>query len=155
MRYQLSSNGFKLITSFESLKLEAYLDQGGVPTIGYGTTKINGVSVSLGMKINEPVAIALFYGDCKWCLKEIEIQCAIAKLNQNQIDALVSLIYNIGGPNFASSSLLQAINHKLLITEDLFTRWNKVRVNGELVISNGLTKRRKAEYALFTSKEGL
>lgn len=73
-------------------------------------------------------------------------------LNQNQVDALASFTYNVGKFGFAKSSLLTALNSKLLITEDLFTRWNKVRIDGKLVESNGLTDRRKKEYKLFISK---
>lgn len=147
--YRLSSRGFRLISSFESLKLEAYLDPAGIATIGYGTTKLNGFPVALGMVINEAVAVALLYGSCNEILKELPRHVLVNKLNQNQIDALCSLIYNIGISNFATSSLLQALNHKLDINRDLFTRWNKTHIAGVLVELPGLTRRRNQEYNLF------
>lgn len=155
MKYKLSSNGARLITNYEELSLVSYLDKARVWTIGYGTTRLNGTEVSAGMVINEPVAWALFYGDCRDKLELLEKVVHI-DLNQNQVDSLVSLTYNIGRGGFSSSNLLTAINSKLVINEDLFTRWNKVRnVAGQLVPSNGLTKRRKEEYSLYISKEGL
>lgn len=149
--YKLSSNGFKFITNFERLEIEAYLDSAGVATIGYGTTELNGWPVALGMLINEQVANALLMGSCQSRLRMLE-SCIRVDLNQNQVDALVSLSYNIGQKGFLSSSLLQAINNKLAITEDLFTRWNKVRSNGILVDSQGLIERRKSEYKLYNTR---
>ena len=154
MKYKLGTKGFKLIIDIEKLRLESYEDAVNVWTIGYGTTRLNGYPVSAGMVINEPVAHALMYGECQDILKLIENAVSI-NLNQNQVDALVSFAYNIGKQGFISSSLLTAINSKMIINEDLFTRWNKGRVNGVLTVLNGLTKRRKREYQLFTSKEGL
>lgn len=154
MRFKLSSKGFNLIKQFERLELKAYLDPAGIPTIGYGTTKLNGFSVALGMEINEPVADALLFGSVNDCIKDLDRLCEISRLNQNQVDALASLIYNIGGSNFATSSLLLSINKKLMINEDLFTRWNKAHVAGVLTELSGLTKRRQAEYELFI-KEGI
>lgn len=153
-KYKLGSAGSRLITGFEALRLESYLDNAGIWTIGYGTTRLNGIEVSAGMKINEPVAWALFYGDCTDRLLMLE-KAVLINLNQNQVDSLVSFSYNIGKSGFISSSLLTAINAKMIVNEDLFTRWNKVRVNGVLVPSDGLTKRRIKEYQLYMNKEGI
>lgn len=153
---KLSSKGAKFITDppHEGLSLISYQDSKGVWTIGFGTTTLNGFPVQPGMTINEPVAWALFYGFCQGILDHIE-KLVKVPLNQNQIDALVSFTYNLGKTAFAQSSLLTSINSKLIINEDLFTRWNKIRVNGQLIPSNGLTARRQREYKLFMSKEGL
>lgn len=67
-------------------------------------------------------------------------------LNQNQYDALVSLVYNIGGANFKASKLLQKLNqgdYKGAAEE--FLKWNK---SGGKVM-DGLTKRRRLERDLF------
>ena len=48
---QLSRKGLEAIKFFEGLKLEAYEDSAGIPTIGYGTIRIYGKPVKLGMKI--------------------------------------------------------------------------------------------------------
>lgn len=151
---KLGHRGANLITEFEELRLESYPDLGGVWTIGFGTTKLNGQPISAGMKINEPVAWALFYGDVQESLNHIEKVVRVS-LNQNQIDALCSFTYNLGTGALSNSSLLQSINAKLIINEDLFTRWNKVRIGGVLKPVNGLTRRRKKEFDLFMDKRGL
>jgi Phage-related lysozyme (muraminidase) len=147
----LSDRGRNYIKGKEELRLQSYLDIGKIWTIGWGNTTINGAPVTEGMIINLPVAEALFNGKMQEFLDFIE-KCVRVPLNQNQIDALASFIYNIGKSGFLNSSLLTAINAKMIINEDLFTRWNKVRVNGALVPSNGLTTRRKEEYNLFVEK---
>lgn len=156
MVFKLSSRGAKFIIDppHEGYSAKSYLDGASVWTIGFGTTRINGQPVTPGMIINEPVAWALFYGTIQDFLDHIQRLVKIP-LNQNQIDALASFTYNIGKAGFGMSSLLTAINAKMIINEDLFTKWNKVRVNGVLVPSNGLTARRKREFKLFMSKEGL
>lgn len=145
----ITKEGLDLIKQFESFKGEAYLDPVGIPTIGWGTTKIYGRPVKLGMKVNELVGEALLIGDCKEALNTIERYVKIT-LKQNQIDALCSFVYNVGSGNFYSSSLLATINRKLEMTEDLWTRWNKRIIAGKKVVLNGLTKRRLKEYELYT-----
>jgi len=152
--YKLGEAGIKLIKEFEGLKLESYQDDKGIWTIGYGTTRLNGSPVTKGMQINSIVAVALFRGDCGDRLLFLD-SCMITNLNQNQVDSLVSLSYNIGKSGFFDSTLRKIINSRQTVTEDLFTRWNKIRINGELVVSDGLIRRRKAEYKLFMSQNGL
>ncbi|HXI86339.1 MAG TPA: lysozyme, partial [Parvularculaceae bacterium] len=73
-----------------------------------------------------------------------------APLNQNEHDALVSLIFNIGEENWRRSTVLRKINagDKLAAAQG-FEMWNKARVNGELVTLDGLVRRRAAEKSLF------
>lgn len=70
------------------------------------------------------------------------------KLNQNQYDALVSFVYNVGPANFKSSTLLHKLNqcdYKGAAKE--FAHWTK---SGGKVLP-GLVKRRKDEKSLFES----
>jgi lysozyme len=147
--FKLSDKGVKLLTNSEGLELESYKDSANVWTIGYGTTTLNGYPVEPAMRINEQVAWALFMGKINETLDFIEKVVRVT-LNQNQVDALCSFTYNLGKTNLLNSSLLTAINAKMIINEDLFTRWNKAHVNDKLVELPGLTIRRKKEYALFT-----
>jgi lysozyme len=67
-------------------------------------------------------------------------------LNQNQWDALVSFVYNVGAGNFISSTMLKLLNqgdYKGAAGE--FPKW--VHTNGQ--INPGLVRRRAAERALF------
>jgi lysozyme len=151
---QLSKNGVALIHDSESFRAVAYLDSKRIPTIGYGTTRIKGVPVKLGMTCTEEQALEWFNDDCREVLNTIERRVQ-PSLNQHQIDALASFIYNVGGGAFANSTLLKAINEKMPVQESHFTRWNKIRdpQTGELVVLKGLTKRRLREYALYVSAE--
>jgi lysozyme len=67
-------------------------------------------------------------------------------LKQNQFDALVSLVYNIGPGNFQSSTLLKKLNAgEYQSAADQFPRWN--RAGGKVLA--GLTRRREAEKGLW------
>jgi lysozyme len=67
---------------------------------------------------------------------------------QNQFDALVSFAYNIGGPHFEGSTLLQVLNQgNYYAVPGQMLRWN--RAGG--VVVPGLTNRRRDEGALFCS----
>lgn len=134
------------IKEHEGLRLVAYLDSVGVWTIGYGDT---GKDVVKGLTITKEQAenrlskrLAEFEGYVNKAVK--------VKLTQNQFDALVSLVYNIGPTNFNESTLLRKLNAgDYAGAADQFLVWNKGRVDGKLVAINGLTNRRKSERKLF------
>jgi lysozyme len=68
------------------------------------------------------------------------------KLNQNQFDALVSFVYNVGIGNFKKSTLLKMINQSNFTeAAEQFLRWNKA--GGKVL--KGLENRRKSERELF------
>jgi lysozyme len=147
-----SEAGIDLIKSFESFRGKAYLDPAGVPTIGWGTTKICcGTKVQLGMEINEAIGEVFLAYDL--INSESDVMGSVKiKLNQNQFDALVSFQYNIG--RIFSTTLLKTINSEGIVTKNMFTRWNKAMnpITGELVALPGLTRRREAEYNLYVKK---
>lgn len=137
-----------LIKLFEGYKTKAYYDVAGVPTIGYGSTMYNnGFKVKIGDVINEQEA----YNLLMWELKNKTIALHGLKLNQNQIDALLSFIYNLGIGAFAKSTMKKKImvdaDDPSIKTE--FMKWNKARVGGELMELKGLTRRREAEANLY------
>jgi lysozyme len=152
----ISNNGLEFIKAKESFEADPYLDIANVPTIGYGTTKYpNGVLVSvsdpeitMGMAVNylkQYVSVN--------CEKPIN-KLVKVDLSQNQFDALCSLVYNIGVSNFKTSTLLKELNKgNYQGACDQFAVWNKVRdyksKEKRLIISSGLTRRRKEEALLF------
>lgn len=70
-------------------------------------------------------------------------------LNDNQLGALVSFTFNLGGGNFAKSTLLKKINAKDFAgAAKEFGRWN--RAGGKVLA--GLTRRRAAEAKLFAAE---
>lgn len=136
-----SEAGLALIRQFEGLRLSAYKCPAGVPTIGYGTT--NGVK--MGQTITREEADRLLQDDAQRFADHVAALVKV-KLNQNQIDALVSFVYNVGPSAFAGSTMLRLINQGLYAdAARQFQRWNKA--GGEVM--PGLTRRRAAERDLF------
>lgn len=137
----LGAAGKTLIQSFESLRLQAYPDQRGIMTIGWGHT--GGV---------------VEYQTCtpaeadEWFVQDTQTACnAVMRtvdvpMTQNQFDALVSFTFNVGQGSEAHSTLVKLLNtSRIQEAADQFLVWN--HVNG--VPNAGLTRRRKAERALF------
>lgn len=174
-----SDNGLRLIKAAESCSLIAYPDPESelgqacshlglrpteyvqVPnwqaldphpvTIGWGHT---GPSIKLGDVWDQATADAILRMDVHYA----EYALHGLELNQNQFDALVSLVFNIGnhefnhgGPNGGPSHILkylQAKNYAAAAGE--FLKWD--RSAGHEV--QGLLNRRKAERALFLTPAG-
>lgn len=144
---KISPSGLDLIKSFEGIRLNAYLDQVKVPTIGFGTTMYdNGEKVKLGDTITSERALELL----QWAVdtKANRIAPLVkVELNQNQIDAILSLTYNIGVGGFASSTVLRLINKNPNneLIGDAFLLWDQGHINGEVVVLPGLRARRIKE----------
>ena len=138
------SKGIKLIKEFEGFKSQAYLCPANVWTIGYGTTS----GVKKGQMVTEEQAIKLLQDDLAKFEKAVKNLVRVP-LNQDQFDALVAFVYNIGVGAFSRSTLLSLLNqgNYEAVPEQLL-RWNKA---GGRVL-NGLTRRRQAEGKLFKSE---
>ncbi|MFW2076593.1 lysozyme [Acinetobacter sp. ULE_I010] len=142
----ISELGFQLIREFEGFETKAYLDIGGVWTIGFGTIKYpNGKRVVKGDVCTQSEAEQWLKNDSKWvdaCLdKHIKVN-----VTQNQFDALASFVYNIGETAFIKSTMLTLINqNNLTSTASQFDRW--VFDNGKRI--QGLVNRRAKERKLF------
>lgn len=137
-----SQNGINLIKQFEGLRLEAYKCPGGVLTIGYGHT---GDDVKEGDRITPDNAEYLLKQDIKsaeYCINT-EVK---RELTQNQYDALISFVFNIGSFNFRHSTLLRQLNYgNYQKAAEQFDKW----IYSKKTILPGLVKRRKAERLLF------
>jgi lysozyme len=143
MTMKIGEKGLKLIKSYEGYRAHAYLDTGKVPTIGYGTTR----GVKMGQVTNEVEATAFLVRDVQEAERTVNRKVTV-KLTQDQFDALVCFVYNIGAKQFNSSTLLKLLNQGHYDqVDDQLVRWNKD--NGRVV--DGLTRRRVAEGVLFTS----
>jgi lysozyme len=139
---QLSIKNIDLVKKHEGLRLEAYLPTpNDVWTIGYGHTH----TTKQGQKITEAQAEALLRRDITWAEKAVN-KSVVVPLTQNQFDALVSFVFNVGEGAFATSTLLRLLNSgEYEGAANQFLRWN--RQKGRVL--NGLTKRREEERALF------
>ncbi|MGJ3435817.1 lysozyme [Serratia sp. Je.1.23.a] len=141
---QTSKKGRDFIKGFESLELVAYPDPGtgGKPwTVGWGHTK----GVKQGDRITREQAEQFLSDDL--AVFELTVNSAIKRpMTQNQFDAMVSLAFNIGGPNFAQSTLVKNFNTgDVQGAADQFPRW---KFSGGEVMP-GLVKRRAAEREVF------
>ena len=150
---RLDATGIKFIQSSEALRLNAYLDVAGVPTIGYGTTIYpNGIKVKIGDVCTQEQADIFFSKDTLGFEKIVSFSIT-QPLTQNQFNALVSFCYNIGAKGFKDSRVRKLINcgnkdNKIALSA-AFLSWNKVRKNGTLEVSDGLSNRRKREIDLY------
>ena len=132
-----------LIKSFEQLRLNSYLCPAGVWTIGYGHTD----GVNQGMLITEKTADAFLNQDIRNA--EHSINQMDAELTQEQFDALVSFVFNVGVRAFNVSTLRKKIlkNPNDPSIADEFRRWVYA---GDKKLP-GLIKRREQEIKLYYS----
>ncbi len=138
-----SKAAYTLIQQFEGLKLRAYKCPGGVWTVGYGHTS----GVREGMTVTPSEADELLAEDVEQCEKQIN--SLNLSLNQNQFDALISFLFNVGFGNFSKSTLLMKvkINPYDNSIADEFARW--VYSKGKKL--SGLQRRRTSEIKLYFS----
>lgn len=151
---QPSDNFSKIIVVSEGLELNAYKDSVGIPTIGIGTIMYpDGRKVKMGDKCTKEQAYEYFNDHVKDIVARINKLIKGLDINQNQFDAIVSLVYNIGITGFTNSTVLRLMkkNPKDPFIKDAWLMWNKETKNGVKVVSDGLLKRRKREYKLYST----
>ena len=140
---KISAKGLQLIEKHEGCILASYICPAGKWTVGIGHTR----TAKQGMVITKEQAHDLLKVDVM--VAEATVNSCLFAFNQNQFDALVSLVFNIGSGNFKSSTLLKKIkgysSEQEIRAE--FAAW----VYGNHVRLNGLVKRRKDEADLYFS----
>lgn len=148
-RFDISDNAIELIKALEGFRNTAYLDTGGVWTIGYGTIKYpDGKPVKKGDTCTKEEAETYLRNDLQWVEKALDKMVTSTKITQNQFDALASFLYNIGESQFSTSTLLSLVNkNNFQAASSQFERW--VYDNGKRIA--GLLNRRAKEKALFTA----
>ena len=133
------------IKEFEGFSAKPYYDSAGVLTIGYGTTK----DASKYQNISKETATQLLLRDL--AVFETQLNNYINNrgysLNQNQYDALISFLYNVGSIR-SGSSLDKSIrrNAPASVSANLKTY---IYAGGKPL--KGLVKRRSYEANLFSS----
>jgi lysozyme len=140
-----SDYAIKLIKKWEVFKNKTYLCPSGKKTIGYGT-RIEYHPELKNKTITEAKALQILKEDLNKNIVTAINKFVKVPLKQNEFDALVSLIYNIGRGRFVNSKLLNDINSGNL--KSLKRNWAEFRKddNG---ISNGLVNRRSEEINLY------
>ena len=140
-----SENGIALIKRWEGLELESYQDIAGVWTIGYGHTETAGPN----QKISEREAEELLKRDLEPRERAVGDLTSVP-LNQNEFDALVSFVYNVGVGAYRNSTARKRLNRGDRVgAAEALTWFNKATIGGVLREVNGLKRRRAAEQALF------
>ncbi|MFZ4463771.1 MAG: lysozyme [Bacteroidales bacterium] len=163
MPQKASNNCLKLIEKHEGCILISYICPAGKWSVGFGHTR----TAKQGLVITKQQAFDLLSSD-------LEVVNAVINrhhldLNQNQFDALCSLIFNIGGGNFGTSTLLKKLQGHSPRPE-IEAAWRMWRFGGsgenngrdddgdglidepgEKQLLNGLVKRREDEIKLFFS----
>ncbi|MFA5301000.1 MAG: lysozyme [Lutibacter sp.] len=141
-----TQDSIDLIKSQEGFKTKAYKCPAGLWTIGYGHTR----GVKLGDRITEEKASELLYFEINdrfaHELDELGLQ-----LNQNQFNALISFVYNIGITKFLKSKLYAAIKENPNNEIRIKKLWNQWTYAGGKKL-NGLVNRRKLELELYFKK---
>ena len=142
-----SKLGLQVIQHYEGCKLKQYLCQAGVPTIGTGHTK----GVKIGDTITQLQEDTFLLEDLKD--SENAVNAEKLDINQAQFDALVSFTFQEGAGALHSSTLVKRIRNKeseIAIGIE-FSKWNKVKDHGKLVVSDGIVARRKSEFLLYST----
>lgn len=153
---KISANGLNYIKQIEKFSPKVYLDQGGFATIGYGhlitkdesssgKIKIGNTFIKYNFGLIESQASTLLDQDCDFAENAVN-QYVTTTISQNEFDALVSFVFNVGASAFKNSTLLKKINQGL--KDDVpsqFMRW--IYTNG--IKSKGLERRRKEESKIY------
>lgn len=163
----------ELIKSFEGLpdgdpatvNLDAYLDPLGIWTIGWGHAVVYEGRQLKGAQ-NKAVARRLYPGGISVAQAEALLRADLldrspgllqlvkVPLADAQFGALMSFVFNCGLANFAASTLLRLLNARNdAAAADQFLVWNKGRKDGVLVELPGLSRRRRAERAMFLGRD--
>lgn len=156
---QLSKKGEDLLKSIEALALQPYDDQIGIKsapikswvkgaTIGYGKLILKEEWNKYKNGINKSEADRLFEVTINPFVEAVNESIKVA-LSQQQFDALVLLVYNIGETNFKTSSVVKMINGEkgnYSTLEAAWKSWNKSQGK----VTKGLDNRRNAEWKIYT-----
>jgi len=156
--FKLSSDAIQLLHKIEGLATTPYDDQTGKDitqwvkgaTIGYGHL-IRRYEWSLYKNgISEKQADKLYQSDMSPFEEKVS-QSVTSKILQQEYDALVIFIFNIGRTGFSNSSVLKLVNNPGANTsydslEDAWMVWNKSQGK----VMRGLTNRRAAEWRIYS-----
>lgn len=149
MTYTVSDEGLAIIKHWEGFRAKPYRCPAGVPTIGYGSTL--GVTMSMD-PITREQADALLRREVaqRYTPAVVAAIQGAPETDQTDIDAMVSLCYNIGVGAFAKSSVarLHRKGDKAGAAQ-AFLLWDKATVKGKKVRLEGLARRRQSEASLY------
>ena len=139
-----------LVIKWESLRLNAYQDVGGLWTIGYGhLIKANEPYHPYGTQktISIVEAVELLLKDMSSAIDCVNRKVKVP-LTTNQRAALISFVFNVGCGAFSDSTMLRKINASDFSgASDEFDKW--IYAKGKKI--DGLANRRMNEKQIFNS----
>jgi lysozyme len=140
---KINDAGLAIIKKSEGMRLDSYRCPAGIASVGYGHT---GPDVRIPMTITPGEADRLLHDDL--ARFETGVDAMINGATENQFSAMVSLAYNIGLGNFATSTVRKRHNARdFMAAANAFLLWNR---GGGRVLP-GLQTRREAERKLYLS----
>jgi lysozyme len=143
----INAAGIGIIKEFEGWRPLPYRCPAGVPTIGWGSTRLlSGARVPMD---HPPLSVV----DGEILLARLVNRAAASvrrlvrvPLTENQHGALVSWAYNVGSGNLQASTLRRKLNRSNYAgAADEFPKWRKA---GGRILA-GLVRRREIERCLF------
>lgn len=136
----IAKSTLDVIVGFEGFETKAYKDTKGLWTIGVGHLIKPDEQHLMTANLTKEQVHDLLQKDLSWCDEAVTKNVKVP-LNQNQYDALYSLCFNIGAPNFAKSEVVKNLNKgDYKKAADAILNWNKPEI---------LIKRRQKERQLF------
>jgi len=145
-RMRTSKTGLDLIKSFEGFQARAIELPDGRWTIGHAHTS----TARENLRITPADAEAVLREYDLPPVETVISSSVLAPLNQNEFDALVSFVFNIGVSAFLRSNTLGHLNSgQPLAAAHAMSNWRKARINGRLIVVDALVRRRTIEQALF------
>ena len=154
MSVRIDDAGYEFIKRWEGVRNKAYRDSAGIPTIGIGFIRYK-VGARAGTRAGTRVQMQDYLTDdeikAEFTVQIAAYEDAVAAavkvaLTQSQVNALVSLCYNIGASAFKGSTVVRELNQrKYQAACTAIGMWNKA--GGRVV--QGLVNRRAAEQAEF------
>lgn len=145
---QVSNAGIEFIKVCEGFRELPYEDGGGYPTIGYGHKLSKDELEKYKDGITHEEATVLLRKDLDEA-EEVVNNETFVDLTQNQFDAIVSFVFNVGGEKFVTSTLLKRLNSKRF--DQVPVELNRWVYSGGKVLG-GLVKRRAHEGELFAKQ---
>jgi GH24 family phage-related lysozyme (muramidase) len=145
-----------IIKKWEGCRLEAYRCPAGVPTIGYGSTRLIDKPVRMGDTITQQMADDLLLNEVEHLFAPglFTLLPMAKQWRPNQIAALISWAYNVGLGAVEESTLRKRLlageDRAKVVIEEL-PKW--VKADGKIL--EGLVNRRKDEVKLFTGGQSL
>jgi len=160
--------GIAIIKKWESLHdgdltkigLQPKMCPAGIWTVGWGHAIVydgkflkgeanKALAYSLYPAMTIPEAEAILRKDLP--IPENQVNALNLPFTQNQFNALVSFVYNLGFAALLESTLLKVIRNRNGDIAAAFLMWNKATMNGVKVPLPGLTSRRTEEAKLYQS----